>query len=297
MPRIEVNNIELEYEIVGDPEGVPILLVGGLGVQLISWPPHFVAGLVDAGFNVIRYDNRDIGLSTTFDGAPNNPQVVIDAVLSGETPDVAYTLSDMAADAAALIDALGLGSVHAVGVSMGGMIAQALAIEHPTRVRSLTSIMSSTGALDVGQPSEAAYAAIMTSAASTERHEIIAQNLVNAKIWASPEHFDSDYLDGLFNRAWDRAGGPQSANTARHFCAIIASPGRDEALATLDVPTLVVHGTADTLISQTGGERTAAQIPNAELMIIDGMGHDLPPAFAGQIIAGITDLVTTTEAA
>ena len=187
VPHIAVNDLELSYETAGDPNDPPLLLIAGLGVQLIDWAAHFVDPLVERGLFVIRYDNRDIGLSTTFEGGEHDPQAVLDAVARGDRPNIAYTLDDMADDAAGLLDALGIESAHIAGVSMGGMIAQATAIRHPLKVRSLTSIMSTTGAADVGYPTPEAMEAILSSAPGTERQDIISHNMRSAKVWASPD--------------------------------------------------------------------------------------------------------------
>lgn len=297
MPHIDVNDLRLFYETAGDSALPPVLLIAGLGVQMIDWPEHFIEPLVEAGHFVIRYDNRDIGLSTTFDGEPHDPQPVMEAILEGRDPDVAYTLAEMAADAAGLLDALDIDAAHVIGVSMGGMIAQTVAIMFPDKVHSLTSIMSSTGALDVGQPTPEAMTAILSAAPSTERNEVIAHNMKSAQIWASPGHFDADRMQQLFEDSWDRAEGPQAANTGRHFCAIVATPPRDEALASVTAPTLVVHGSVDPLITPSGGERTAASTPGAQHLVIDGMAHDLPPAFVTEILHSICALVASTAAA
>lgn len=295
MPKIRANGVDLYYETTGNPDNPAILLIAGLGVQMIDWPDHFVDALVEAGHYLIRFDNRDIGLSTTFDGAPHDPQVVITAVLSGEKPDVRYTLVDMAADAAALLEALGIEAAHLVGVSMGGMIAQMTAINHPAKVLSLTSLMSNTGAPDVGQPTPEAMAAITSEAPSRVREEVVQHNLTNARVWASPGLFDEDRLRAMFEGAWDRVDGRQRFNAGRQFCAILATPPRDEALAGVTAPTLVVHGTADTLIGIDGGQRTANSVPGAEFVIIDGMGHDLPPPFAEIIVSAISKLVANSN--
>lgn len=295
MRSVAVNGVELVYEVDGDPSHPPILLIAGLGVQLIDWPDHFVCGLVEAGLQVIRYDNRDVGLSTTFDGAPDDPFQVLEAMAAGTTPDLAYTIADMADDGAALLDALGFDTAHVLGNSMGGMIAQELAIRHPHKVRSLTSIMSSTGAPDVGQPTAEALAAIMSPGSGSDRDAVVAHNVANAEIWASPGHFDPDALARRFERSWDRVGCSQAENTARHFCAVVAGSSREERLAELCVPSLVVHGTADPLITPSGGERTAACLADSKLVTIEGMGHDLAPVFTPAIVAAIADLVARTE--
>lgn len=291
MPHIAANGLDLYYEVAGNPEDPPILLIAGLGTQIVAWPQPFLDALVNSGHHVITYDNRDIGLSTSFDDGPADPEPVMQAMLSDAEPDVAYTLADMADDAAALLDALGIDSAHVAGVSMGGMIAQLVALRHPSKVQSLTSIMSTTGALDVGQPTPEALEALTSRGPVGDRDETITHNVNTAKLWASPEYFDAVRLQQVFGAQWDRAGGPQASNTGRHFCAIIATPSREGGLAELAMPTLVVHGTEDTLITPTGGERTAAVVPGAELMLIEGMGHDMPPLFAEQIAQAIGRLV------
>lgn len=292
MPHIAANDLELYYEVAGDPTDPPILLIAGLGTQIVAWSPVLLDALIESGHYVIAYDNRDIGLSSTFEDGPSDPEPVMEAMLSEAVPDVAYTLADMADDAADLLVALGIESAHVVGISMGGMIAHLVAIRHPNKVRSLTSVMSSTGALDVGQPTPEAMEAIMSRGPVAERDEAIAHNVNTAKLWASPEHFDAQRLHEVFSSQWDRVGGSQAANTGRHFCAIIATPSREDALAGVEVPTLVIHGTEDTLISASGGERTASIIAGAKLMLIEGMGHDMPPPFAARVAKAVGELVS-----
>ena len=222
---------------------------------------------------------------------------MLEALLGGEDPGVAYKLSDMAGDAVGLLDAIGIESAHLIGVSMGGMIVQSAAILFPDCVRSMTSIMSTTGAPDVGQPTAEAMEAILSPAPGTDLPSIIAHNLKNAKVWASPGHFDADELERLFTAQFERVGGPQPENAGRHFCAIVSSEPRDEALRSVTLPALVVHGNEDTLVTMSGGERTADCLPNADLMIVDGMGHDLPPAFTPVITDRICDLVARAEPA
>ena len=295
MPIAEVNGLELCYESTGRADDPPLLLVAGLGVQLIDWADHIVEPLVAAGHRVITFDNRDIGLSTTFDGAPSDPQQMVEALMAGNEPDVAYTLADMAADGAGLLDAIGIDHAHIVGVSMGGMIAQTMAIMFPEKIRSLTSIMSTTGAGDVGQPTDEALEAILSTSEADDRASRIAHDLRSARVWASPGHFDETRTRALFEASWDRVGGTQQANIGRQFCAVLASPPRDELLALVDVPTLVVHGSVDPLVSPSGGERTADVVPNAKLLMIEGMAHDMSPAFAPDIVRAISDLVFGVE--
>ena len=296
VPFASVNNVELCYETAGDPNGPPLLLVAGLASQLIHWPEYFVQPLVDAGYFVIRFDNRDIGLSTIFDGEPHDPTVVIEALAAGEEPDVAYTLTDMALDTAGLLDHLNVDAAHVVGLSMGAMIGQQLAIDFPSKVLSLTSIMSTAGT-EAGAPTEKALGGLLSAPEEDTSEGRVAHNLQIAKLWASPGHYDAVRLRTLFEDTLERSGGAQSESSGRHICAVMASGSRAEALGKISTPTLVVHGTADELITFSGGELTAASIPDAEFLVIEGMGHDLVPAFVPRIIDAITGLVTKAQPA
>ncbi len=283
-----VNGIEICYRTDGDPGQEPLLLVMGLGSQLVHWPAVLVDALVDRGFFVIRYDNRDTGLSTKFDDAPSADFLTtFTAALQGDSVQVPYLLSDMARDAVGLLDELSIPAAHVVGVSMGGMIAQTIAIEHAARVRTLTSIMSTTGARDVGQPTAEAMAALMAPVPTT-RAEAIESGVATRRVIGSPDHFDEAFVRALSAEAYDRCWNP--AGTARHLLAIAASGSREAGLAALDVPAAVIHGDRDPLVTPSGGERTAALIPGAELVVLEGMGHDLPPAFVGPIVETITAL-------
>jgi pimeloyl-ACP methyl ester carboxylesterase len=258
----------------------------GLGGQLIAWDTEFCESLVDRGFYVIRYDNRDVGLSTTFEGASVDFLATMTAVFAGEEVQAPYLLHDMAADAVGLLDALDVRAAHVVGVSMGGMIAQTIAIEHPERVLTLTSIMSTTGDRDVGQPTPEAMKALM-SAPPRDRDAAIEQSVVSSRLIGSPDHLDEDRTRARAAEAYDRAFNP--AGVGRQLVAVLASGSRTDKLRELDVPTLVIHGSADPLVTLSGGERTAEAVPNAKLLVIDGMGHDLPPVFWPQIIEAITN--------
>lgn len=281
--------IELCYQRLGDPEGPPLLLVMGLGAQLTNWPPEFVAGFADRYFDVVLFDNRDIGRSQTWDAnGPSGAEVT--AMLEGGPPvELPYGLSDMAADAAGLIDALDLGKTHIVGVSMGGMIVQQMAIDFPDKVASLTSIMSTTGAPDVGQPTPEALAAL-TGATPNEREAALDAMVDSVHVYTSPEYFDAEVVRERLATGWDRVGGVQADGTARQLAAIITGGSREVGLAALDVPTLVVHGDVDPLVTPSGGERTSSVIPGAEYMVLEGMGHDLPPIYWQQITEGVLQL-------
>jgi pimeloyl-ACP methyl ester carboxylesterase len=272
------NGIEIAYDTFGAPEGRPLLLIMGLGSQMIHWDEEFCALLADGGHHVIRFDNRDVGESTHFHdaGAP---------AFGGDAP---YLLGDMADDAAGLLDALGLGSAHVVGVSMGGMIAQAMAIRHPDRVRSLTSIMS-TPSPQAAPPTEAAMAALM-SPPSPDRETAIARALETWKVIGSPGYpLDTGRIARLAGLSYDRAYDP--AGVARQLAAITASGDRAPLLKELSVPTLVLHGEQDQLVPLPGGIATADAVPGARLVTYPGMGHDLPrplwPEFAAEI-GGLT---------
>lgn len=287
------NGIEIAYETHGDPNDEPLLLVMGLGAQLIAWPIELVEALVDRGFFVVRYDNRDVGLSTKFTDGGSDFLTSLMRVIQDEPVEVPYLLTDMAADGMALLDHLDIESAHIVGVSMGGMIVQTMAIEHPRRVRTLTSVMSTTGDRDVGMPTAEAIMVLLRPAA-TSRDEAIEASVIGSKAIGSPDLFDEAIARQRAAAAYDRCYNP--AGTARHLLAIVASGSRAEGLVELDVPTVVIHGDADPLVTPSGGERTAELIPGAELIMIEGMGHDLPPAVIGQLVEAVTSLAARTHA-
>jgi pimeloyl-ACP methyl ester carboxylesterase len=273
MPRAHANGVEIEYETVGDPAGRPLLLVQGLGAQLISVEDGLCQELAGRGFLVIRYDNRDAGLSTWFDDAP---PVDLAAIYGGDHASLAYTLEEMADDAAAVLDAAGVAAAHVAGISLGGMIAQLLATRHPARVLSLTSIMSTTGNRAVGQPTGEA-ASVLVSPMPRDRERFIEQTVANARAvgvgTAFP--FDEAAVRRGAARGYDRAYHPKG--TGRQFAAILAAGDRTAALGQVRAPTLVVHGEEDQVIGVSGGEATAAAIPGARLLRVPGLGHELPP--------------------
>jgi len=282
MPAATANGITIEYETFGDPGSPPVLLIMGLGAQLTSWDPAFCRQLAEQGFYVVRYDNRDVGLSTWFDDAG---EADIGGLLDG-TYSPPYAMTDLAADAASLLDALGITSAHIVGVSMGGMIAQTFAIDVPERTRTLVSIMSTTGNQGVGQPHPDALATLMVPAPTT-REEAIEQGVKGWQVIGSPGFpFDEDAMRQRIGSDYDRAFHP--AGTARQLAAVITQPDRTEALSTLTVPTLVIHGEADPLVDPSGGRATAAAIPGASLMLVPAMGHDLPPERTDQLVTDLT---------
>lgn len=281
-----IGPLDIEYETMGDPTNPPVLLVMGFTAQMIVWPDSFCARLVDHGYRVIRFDNRDCGLSGKLDGVSVDPNAVMHARLSGDDiPPVPYTLSDMAADAVGLLDHLGIDAAHVVGASMGGMIAQTMAIEHPHRLRSLTSIMSMTGELEFGSPTPEAGAVLLAPPPADRQAYIDAS--VAAQVWQSRRYFDEKQVRADAARGYDRSFYPEGAS--RQLAAIYASGSRAEGLSTLRVPTLVVHGTDDTLLQPDGGRRTADLIPGSTLLMVADMGHDLPeplqPMITGVIAA------------
>ena len=285
MPRASLpTGIEVEYETYGDFDDPALLLVNGYGSQMLSWNLDLVDQFVRQGLFVIRFDNRDAGLSTKLDGQAAQPMKVLEAVLASEPrPEVPYTLSDMAADGIALLEHLGLEKAHLAGVSMGGMIVQTMAIEYPDRVATLTSIMSSPGDPLVGRPTPEARAALL-AAPQTGRQAYIDQ-AVDAKVWASRRYYDEHAVRDLAAAAYDRCFYPEGG--PRQLAALYASGDRSAELAKLDVPTLVIHGRDDTLITPEGGERTAELVPGARYLYLSDMGHDLPrplyPVFAEAI--------------
>src|SRR5579872_5314035 len=277
MPSTPANDITIEYETAGDPADPPLLLVMGLGAQLVAWDDELVAALAARGFYVVRFDNRDVGLSTWFDDA-GVPEAM--AVLEGRQP-APYLLDDMADDAAALLSALGIDSAHVLGASLGGMIAQAMAIRHPERVRTLTSIMSTTGNPGVGQPHEVALQALL-SEPPTDREGAIQASLESWKVMGSPGYtLDEDRVRSSVGAAFDRAFHPDG--TARQLVAILASPDRTPGLREVRIPTLVIHGDGDTLVFPSGTPATAEAVKGAELWMLPGVGHDLPPALFGEL--------------
>ena len=283
--RAQVGDLEIAYETIGDAGDPPVLLVMGLATQMIGWPDDFCASLAERGHYVVRFDNRDIGLSTHLDhaGAPD-----IMAVFGGDTSSVAYGLPDLATDTIGLLDALGLDRVHLVGASMGGMIAQLVAVRAPERVRSLTSIMSTTGAPGVGAPAEVALPVLLAPAA-TDREGAIQRVIVTYRVIGSPGfEFDEAALRERAGLAFDRAHNP--AGVARQLAAIVTTHDRTPDLAKISMPTLVIHGAQDTLVDVSGGRATAAAVPDAELLVVDGMGHDLPRAMWPEIVDRITAL-------
>jgi pimeloyl-ACP methyl ester carboxylesterase len=284
------NGITIAYESFGDAAAVPVLLVMGLGTQMLAWRDGFCRMLADRGHFVVRFDNRDIGLSTHLDDEPPGKPV---AAFLGRKP--AYLVSDMAADTAGLIEQLGVGSAHVVGVSMGGCISQSLAIARPDLVRSLTSISSSTGSRRVGRPRLDIARYMVARKPAKDRAEAVALSVGTWRRIGSPGYpFDLMMVQQLAGEAYDRRYDP--AGGARQFAAILRSPDRTADLRNIDVPTLVLHGEADPLITVSGGAATAAAIPGARLVTYPGMAHDLPEALWPSFVEEICKVVAAGEA-
>jgi pimeloyl-ACP methyl ester carboxylesterase len=291
MPRAQSNGIEIEYEVHGKPSARPLLLLRGLGTQMIQWHPLLCEMLAEAGHRLIVFDNRDVGLSTHFhDAGMPDLADVMKAVSEGRSPDVPYDLGDMADDVVGLMDALDLETAHIAGISMGGMIVQQVALRHPSRVRSLTSIMSSTGKPGLPGPTPEA-AAVLTSRAPSERGAYIEHQLKTARVIGSPGFaFDEDAYRELAGRVFDRAYDPPGIG--RQMAAIMARGSRHEALASVDRPTLVIHGDADPLVPPACGQATADAIPGARYELIPGMGHDIPEGAIPRLVAELTTHTT-----
>ncbi|MCW2578992.1 MAG: Pimeloyl-ACP methyl ester carboxylesterase [Blastococcus sp.] len=288
--RAQVGELELAYETFGNAGDPPVLLVMGLATQMLGWPDDFCRGLADRGLFVVRFDNRDIGLSTHLHSA-GAPDVL--SVLGGDRSSVPYALADLAADTVGLLDALGLESVHLVGASMGGMIAQLVAVHHADRVRSLTSIMSTTGDPSVGTPAEAAMAVLLAPPA-TDRESAVQRTVDTYRVIGSPGFaFDETALRQRAGLSYDRAYDP--AGVARQLAAILTTPDRTADLGRVTVPTLVIHGSDDALVNVSGGRATAAAIPGAELVVVEGMGHDFPREKWTDITDRITALIERAD--
>ena len=276
-----VGELELAYETFGDAADPAVLMIMGLGAPMIFWPEELCEMLADRGHFVIRFDNRDIGRSTILEEPPPR----LDQMLSGELGDVPYRLEDMAADAVGVLDHLGVERAHIVGASLGGMIAQRLAIDRPERVLSLASIMSTTGDRSVGLPTPAALAVLMAPPPSGRDGYV--RSFLDARAVIGSKPLDIERTRELAERSFDRGFYPEG--TARQLAAILASPDRTEALGAVRAPTVVIHGADDALISVSGGEATAGAIPGSKLVVIPGLNHDLPPSALEPIAAALRE--------
>ena len=287
MTTAQLGDVEIAYEVDGPDDGVPMLLIMGLGTQLVGWPPDVVQGLADEGFRVVRMDNRDIGLSTRTEGPAPSRSAVLKAFVHRRYARADYVLSDMASDAAALLDHLGIAAAHVVGVSMGGMIAQQLTIDHPQRVLSLASIMSNTGNRRQGSVSLRllpTMAVSMTAPRPTDEEEAVRLGVEGFRLIAGP-HFDTDEVTAMVRSAVRRSVHPLGA--VRQLLAILASPDRTAALREVRVPTLVIHGLEDPLVVPSGGIATARAVPGSRLLMFPDMGHDLPGPRRAEIVEAI----------
>lgn len=284
MPMIHANGIELCYAQTGDATAPAIVLVNGLGTQMTVWPDEFVNALVARGFRVIRFDNRDCGLSQKF-GAPGeiDKTAALQRMLNGQPVDLPYTLSDMAADTAALIDALGPDNAHVVGMSMGGMIAQLVAANHPARCRSLVSIMSTSGAPGLPRPTPRAEAVLTGEAPpAADREACVLASMHVQRVIGSPGYPTSDEdLRRRAERSHDRSYCPDG--TTRQFLAVLADGSRVDRLKSIKARTLILHGEDDPLVPVACGQDTARHIRGAAMSIVPGWGHDLPRALAPRI--------------
>jgi pimeloyl-ACP methyl ester carboxylesterase len=288
MARLKANGIDIEYEVTGPSDGPPVLIISGYASQMTSWPDEFHRALTDAGFRVVRFDNRDIGLGQKFTGIIPDIRAAAKAVAEGRKPDVPYTLADMADDAAGLLGALGIQSAHVAGASMGGIIAQHVAIRHPERTRSLISLMSTTSDPSLPRSDAKAQEALMSKPPAQDKQSVVEHAVKTRLIIASPGFpEDQDKVRARFAANYDRSyypGGP-----IRQWAAIMATPPTTEALKKLNCRALVMHGDADILIRPEAGRHTAACIPGAELHIVKGWGHNMPiaavPAITGPMIA------------
>ena len=286
MTNAHVNGITIEYDVHGDESGEPMLLVMGLGGQLVAWPLEFVDRLVASGFRVIRFDNRDIGLSSEMPAPPPTRRQLVLALLSRRLARSSYLLRDMADDAAGLLDHLGVARAHVVGVSMGGMIAQTIAIDHPEKVATLTSIMSHTGDRKRGRIRPSLLRKLPRLIARRPE-DAVDKGVEMFRIISGP-HFDEVEARAAGEAAFARSYRPDGV--ARQTMAVSASPDRTAGLRSLQVPALVVHGLADPLVTSSGGVATAQAIPGSKLVMYADMGHDLPRPRWGDIIGEITAL-------
>jgi pimeloyl-ACP methyl ester carboxylesterase len=289
---VSVGSLELACEAFGDPGDAPILLVMGLGTQMINWDEEFCTRLAGRGFHVIRFDNRDVGRSSQIDPAPTPD---LQSLAAGDLSTLAYSLEDMAGDAAGLLDALGIEAAHVVGVSMGGMIAQLLAVGPGTRqkVLSLASIMSTTGDRSLGQARPEALELLLTPS-PTDLDAYMERALRASRVIGSPGFpGDPDRIRARARRAHERGLWP--AGVARQLAAVVAAGDRTVALEAVGVPTVVIHGEDDPLVDMSGGQATAAAIAGARLVTISGMGHDLPPEVWPQVIDALVDNAARAE--
>ncbi|NNC81545.1 MAG: alpha/beta hydrolase [Acidimicrobiales bacterium] len=276
MPHVQLDGREIYIETFGSPDDVPLVLVNGLTSQMTSWPAEFCEAFVDRGFFVVRFDNRDTGLSTVFPA------------------DAKYTLSDMADDAAGIIEHLGIAPAHIMGLSMGGMIVQVLAAERPELVASMTSMAATTGNPDFGTSTPEAVAALMLPA-PTNRAEAAANGIAGKRIWGTPDTWNEEEWAKFCGDNYDRSHPEGSGE--RQYAAIVASGNRDEQVATISVPSLIIHGAIDDLINVTGGRHTASLIEGSRYLEIEDLAHDIPMIEWPQLVEAVTSLAASTAGA
>lgn len=288
---VDTGEVHLDVEVVGDEHGPTLLLLAGLGSQRTEWPAELLDAFVTAGLQVVTVDNRDAGRSSALDDRPGAAED-LRRWLDDEPFAVPYTLDDLARDALAVLDHLGADVAHVLGRSMGGMVAHRLAATQPARVASLVSLMATTGAPDVGQPWPDAFA-VMSQPAPETRDEVIAAGLTRARITNSSTLFDEERVRRRLEEAYDRAHRP--AGTIRQLLAILADGDRSELLATIKAPTLVIHGSEDALVDVSGGQATAAAVPDAQLLVLERMGHDLPLPLLPSVVAAVVAHVWRAE--
>ncbi|HEX4304268.1 MAG TPA: alpha/beta hydrolase [Rhizomicrobium sp.] len=287
MPQITANGIPLEYASYGPHTGEAVLLIMGLGAQMTRWPLPFIEQFTAKGYRVVTFDNRDVGLSHKFDAAgPGDVAAIMAARAVGQAPPAAYTLDDMADDAAGLLDALGIARAHIVGASMGGMIAQMVAARHPGKTLSLTSIMSTTGNPDLPPAKPEAMAMLLTRPESGDFEALVAHSIKSQQVVGSPA-YPADAAVLRANVIADLERSTYPVGFTRQLAAIMASGDRRDALKGITAPTVVVHGIDDPLVPIAGGRDTAATIPGAQLIEIPGMGHDLPLPLHAQVVEAV----------
>ncbi len=294
MSNVTANGITVTYDSFGDPTNPALLLVMGLGGQMIAWDPDFCQMLADLDLYVIRFDNRDVGLTSHFDeeGVPDMAKLTTE-MMNGLTPDIPYTLDDMAADGVALLSELGIDRAHICGASLGGMIVQAMCINHPERIISMTSIMSTTGNPALPPASPEAMAAL-TSERTNDLEESMQRAVEVAQVIGSTGYpLDEERIRRKAAESFKRAFNPDGV--ARQMAAVMAHGDRRPGLRQLSIPSLVIHGTVDPLVPVTSGLDTHDNIPGAELLLIEGMGHDMPVGAWPQIVDGISQLVKRSQ--